>query len=89
MPKVMPELHAPHGQPVDIVDSKQSRKLDLYIFSLVTPQGVQGAHLVGHLDSKCGRFSPVAHPEVGVRSCTVVMEVGDVERLRVQDTNVV
>ena len=63
-------------------------------YCLLTPsitaavRGISPAALVGHLHSERGGLRAVADPEVGVRTAAVVVEVGDVERLRVQDLDV-
>ena len=46
--KVFTERDAPDGQPVDVVDGQIVRKLDLDVFTLISPQHVQTASNVAN-----------------------------------------
>lgn len=87
--EVVSVLHAPDRQPVDVVDRQRAGQLDLDVFALVPAERLQGAHFVGDLDAEGGGLGAVAHPEVGVGAGAVVVQVGDVEGLGVEDADVV
>lgn len=50
--EIVAVLHAPDGQPVDVVDRQRARKLYLYVGSLVALEGFERTQLVGNLKPK-------------------------------------
>lgn len=83
MSKVMPILDAPYSKPVDVVDGQISGQLDLDVFSLITPQDVVASEFIRNFNAHDVWHRAIAHEEVGVWPGSVIVEIRNVEGLRI------